>query len=121
MKRDLLNHEGIKIGELELPDDTPEEIWQKQLSMYNISEESQKIPDITPKQLRQAIVLSGIPLSTIEAIVDSLDEPMRSLTKIQWEYSILFERDNDLVNKLGHTIGLDSKALDDLWILAGTL
>lgn len=35
MIRDVLNHLGDKIGELELPDCTPEEVWQQKLSIYN--------------------------------------------------------------------------------------
>lgn len=34
MKRDILDYQGNKIGELELPDDTSEEVWQKKLSFY---------------------------------------------------------------------------------------
>lgn len=34
MIRDILNYNGDKIGELELPDDTPEEIWAARLEPY---------------------------------------------------------------------------------------
>jgi hypothetical protein len=34
MKRDILNYLGEKIGELELPDNTPEKDWQERLSVY---------------------------------------------------------------------------------------
>lgn len=34
MKRDILNHLGAKIGEMELPDGTAEEVWEKKLAMY---------------------------------------------------------------------------------------
>lgn len=34
MTRDILNHLGKKIGELELPDGTSEEVWTEKLSVY---------------------------------------------------------------------------------------
>lgn len=34
MVRDILDYLGQKIGELELPDDTPEEVWQNRLAPY---------------------------------------------------------------------------------------
>lgn len=34
MKRDILNHLGQKVGELELPDGTSEEEWTEKLSQY---------------------------------------------------------------------------------------
>jgi hypothetical protein len=36
MKRDILNYLNEKIGEMELPDNTPEEIWEKLLSPYKV-------------------------------------------------------------------------------------
>lgn len=35
-KRDILNYLGEKIGELELPIGTSEEIWQAKLALYAI-------------------------------------------------------------------------------------
>jgi hypothetical protein len=34
MKRDILNYLNEKIGELELPDETSEDVWQKKLAVY---------------------------------------------------------------------------------------
>ena len=34
MKRDILNYLGQKIGELELPDDTSEQVWTQKLAVY---------------------------------------------------------------------------------------
>lgn len=41
-KRDILNYLGAKIGELELPDDTSEEIWAKKLAVYATAPLSQQ-------------------------------------------------------------------------------
>ena len=49
MKRDILNYLGQKIGELELSDDTPEEVWNQKLAVYA------KAPEVvTP-----SIIVSG--------------------------------------------------------------
>ena len=79
------------------------------------------IPQVTPRQMRQALVLSGISLDSIEAALDSLSEPTRSLAKVEWEYSIAFQRDRPLVAQMGAMLGLNSTQLDSLWIFAGTL
>lgn len=34
-KRDILDYQGIKVGEMELPSGTSEETWQSQLAMYS--------------------------------------------------------------------------------------
>jgi hypothetical protein len=34
-KRDILDYQGIKVGEMELPSGTSEETWQFQLAMYS--------------------------------------------------------------------------------------
>lgn len=36
MKRDILNHLGQKVGEIELPDGTSEEAWQSKLAAYAV-------------------------------------------------------------------------------------
>jgi hypothetical protein len=37
MIRDILNYLGDKIGEMELPDDTPEEVWEQRLAIYAVA------------------------------------------------------------------------------------
>lgn len=76
---------------------------------------------VTPRQFRQALVLSGVDIAVIESAIDQLSEPTRSLAKIEWEYSTAFLRSNALVNQMGPSLGFDSEALDNLWLLAGSL
>ena len=79
------------------------------------------IPDVTPRQFRSALFLSGISIATIQAAIDLQEEPNKTLANIGLEYATLFERNNDIVNALGPAIGLDGEALDNLWLLAGSL
>lgn len=79
------------------------------------------IKSITPRQARQAIVLSGLSLATIEGAMDLLPEPHASLAKIEWEYSTLIIRSNLLIEQMGLILGLTTEQIDDLFILGGKL
>lgn len=79
------------------------------------------VPDITPRQLRLALILQGHSLGDIDAALDTLPEPTRSLAKTEWEYSILFERRKPMVSTVGGMLGLTETQLDDLWVFAGGL
>lgn len=76
---------------------------------------------VTPRQIRTALVLSGISLSSIEAIIDSLPSPNKEIALIAWEYSVEFQRNNPLINQLAPLLGLSSEQIDDIFILASTL
>lgn len=76
---------------------------------------------VSPRQFRIALVLSGISLSSIEAIIDSLPPPNKEIALIAWEYSVEFQRDNPLINQLALLLGVSSKQIDDIFILASTL
>jgi hypothetical protein len=98
--------------------------------LYNLSApvEKQKtvdnrpaIPNATPRQIRQALILSGVNLQDIEDALDSMPEPTRTLAKIEWEYSVAFVRENALTNQVGQMLGWTSAQLDDLWTLALSL
>lgn len=121
MKKDILNYLGEKIGELELPDSTSEEVWQRKLALYSQPPATEPIKDVTPRQIRQAMVLSGVTMEQIDAAIASLPEPTKSLARIEWEYSTLFIRSNPLVSSVGTMLGWSSDQLDALWRLAATL
>jgi hypothetical protein len=78
-------------------------------------------PNVTPRQIRQALILSGVSISDIEAALLSLPEPQKSLAKTEWEYSIAFERDRPLVASVAQMLGWTPEQLDALWLFAGTL
>lgn len=76
---------------------------------------------VTPRQMRLALSRSGISLSTIESIINSLPEPTKSETRITWEYSVEFQRNNPLLNAMAPVLGLTSQQVDNLFALASTL
>lgn len=76
---------------------------------------------VTPRQMKQALVLSGVTLQQIEDALNSLSEPTRSLAKIEWEYSLEFQRTRPIVASVGAMLGWSSQQLDSLWAFAATL
>lgn len=76
---------------------------------------------VTPRQMRLALVMSGISLDTIESVINSLPEPTRTLTRVTWEYSVEFQRNNQLLNTMAPVLGLSKEQVDGLFILASTL
>lgn len=121
MTRDILDYEGNVVGELDLPDDTPEEVWAAKLAKYALPPPTPTIPDVTPRQMRQALVLMGVSLETIESALDALPEPHKSLARIEWEYSVAFQRQRPLVSQVAALLGWDSNQLDQLWYFAASL
>lgn len=77
--------------------------------------------DVTPRQIRQALVLNNVTMAQIESALDALPEPTKSLAKIEWEYSTAFVRSNPLVAQVGVALGWTSQQLDNLWRFAKTL
>jgi len=79
------------------------------------------IPSVTPRQMRIALVMYGIPISTIDNMIESLPEPNRSVARITWEYSIEFQRNNQLIVSMAPMLGLTSQQIDQLFVLASSL
>lgn len=86
-----------------------------------INEESRAIQLVSPRQMRIALVMSGISLDIVESAINSLPEPNRTVAKITWEYSIEFQRNNPLLVAVAPALGLTSKQVDDLFTLASKL
>lgn len=124
-----LNHNGIlytNIQDLEVAiQSLPEVEKQAILNDFNgvpntpVSDNIPKV--VTPRQIRLALVVSGIPISVIESTIDSLPEPQKSMTRITWEYSTEFQRSNPMLAAMSPMLGLTSEQVDNLFVLAATL
>jgi hypothetical protein len=53
--------------------------------------------ELTPRQIRLALIQSGINLSNIDAMIDQLPEPNKSITKTLREYSLSYERNDEML------------------------
>ena len=79
------------------------------------------VPDsVRNAQARLALLQSGL-LERVIAEIEAMEEPNRGKAKIVWEYEQNIRRDNPLVLSLGALLGLNSKELDYLFVLAATL
>ena len=85
--------------------------------------EVKEVPQIvSPRQIRQALVLSGFSISAIEITLSSIeDEQQKALALIAWEYATECYRYDDLVKNLAPLLSLTEDDLDDLWIFAATM
>jgi hypothetical protein len=79
------------------------------------------IAPVTPRQMRLALLASGVTAAAVESAIGSLSEPTKSQAMIAWEYSTLFLRENPLVNMLGQMLGWSETQLDNLWLAAAVL
>ena len=76
---------------------------------------------VTRRQARQALLLAG-KLAGVQAAIDAIpDSTLRQLAEIEWTDSLEFERNRPLLIQLGAALGLDSAALDQLFIAAHAL
>lgn len=74
---------------------------------------------ITPRQLRLALVRSGITLLSVTAALDALpDGPEKEEAEIEWEYATRYERLAPALLTIASTIGLTAEAVDTLWAQA---
>ena len=98
-----------------------DQLYAMDISAYLHYTNRDNIPDVSPRQFRSALVLSNISIASVEAAMDQLAEPHKSLAKIQWEYSLAFQRRNPLVAMVGNVMGKTPEELDSIWAFAGTL
>lgn len=89
--------------------------------VWDLNKMYANIPPVTPRQIRQALILSGVSMAAIEGALATLPEPTKSLAITEWEYSTLFERRRPLVTSVGVMLGWTSEQLDQLWKLAKSL
>ncbi|MES2633997.1 MAG: hypothetical protein V4669_13570 [Pseudomonadota bacterium] len=76
---------------------------------------------VTRRQAKQALLLAGL-LSSVQAAIDAIpDATQRALVQIEWDDSLNFERNRPVLIALGTAMGLDSAAMDQLFITADTL
>lgn len=94
----------------------PEVGWK-----YDGKEFYRDVKPVTPRQFRQAAILMGISLQMIEEAIEQLPDPHKSLAKVEWEYSTLFERRRPIVRMMGTILGWTEKQIDDLWVVAGKI
>ena len=107
-----VNEYNAATGETTERDMTPEEIAAMQ-EMENLPE---PVPQsLTSRQLRLQWVIDGHDLATIQAAINQLPEPQKSVAQINWEYAGTFDRDNELLCGVADALGIKDEQLDDIF------
>ena len=76
--------------------------------------------EVTMRQARLALHAAG-KLAAVNAAINALPDPPKTAALIEWEYSSTVRRDSQFVSMLGPALGLDSAALDALFVAASKL
>lgn len=99
--------------------------------MYEVYKEGDRLPiqstvtgdvpqEVTMRQARLALHAAG-KLTSVNAAISALPDPPKTAALIEWEYSSTVRRDSQFVAMLGPVLGLDSAALDALFVAASKL
>lgn len=79
------------------------------------------VPDrVNNSQMRAALAVGGL-LAGIEAFLDSLPEPARTVARIGWDYGNEIYRVSPLVQAAQAALGLTDEQVDGLFRLAATI
>lgn len=93
--------------------------------VYAAGEWGPPLPPDVPQivTMRQACVAlhdAGL-LTAVEAAIDAMDEPERTVASINWLRAREVRRDNALVQQLSAVLDLDDAALDALFVAAAAV
>lgn len=96
-------------------------LWIDGSAIHVVSASADPVPqEVTMRQARLALHAAG-KLAAVNAAIAALPDPPKTAALIEWEYSSTVRRDSKFVAMLGPAIGLDSAALDALFIAASKL
>lgn len=74
------------------------------------------LQDISPRQIRLALLSIGITGNMVELIMGQLPSPQKEQAIIAWQFSNSFKRDLPETAQIGAMLGLTSAQLDQIWI-----
>ena len=100
-----------------------EETYVRDLSQQEIDQRLPQPPDTcTPRQLRIALIQTGISLSTIEAQIDAISDPVqKEIARAEWEYALEIKKEHPLVGMIAAALNLTEQQINDIFVLAVTL
>ncbi len=72
-------------------------------------------------QFLASVKLAGFSHEAIEAMIASLEEPLRTVAQSKWSAATQIRRDNPLINQLGAVLGLTTEQIDQVFRVAAAL
>lgn len=78
------------------------------------------VPTVTRRQALRALHEAGL-LDDVEAAINALPEPQKTLARIDWDNAQDFRRDFPLLLSLAGAIGLTSAQIDSLFAAAAAI
>jgi hypothetical protein len=100
-----------------------EESYVRNLSQQEINDRLPQPPDsCTPRQLRIALILTGIMPSIIDSQINAITDPtQKEIAYAEWEYALEIKKEHPLVNMMATNLNLTEQQVNDIFTLAVTL
>jgi hypothetical protein len=97
-------------------------VWRQQWVEVPAPErEAPVIPQVVSmRQARLALLQAGL-LDDVEATITTLEEPQRTATQIEWEYSTEVQRASSTTAMLAGVLGLTKEQIDEMFSTAAML
>ena len=94
------------------------DIWIEGATAEEIEQSNKKIvpESISQMKLRKQLILSGISITSIDTMIQSLPEPNKSIIYTMWEYAVVFDRNNPELNQMAYALGITQEQLDYIFI-----
>lgn len=74
---------------------------------------------VTQWQIRRWLIANGISMTTIEQMIDSIDDNLkREQLRIDWEYAQSVKRSHPILIEFATSLGMDEKAIDQAFVEA---
>lgn len=77
--------------------------------------------ELTPRQIRLALIQSGISLNDIDTMIDTVQEPNKSIVRTLREYSLSYNRNDPMLIQFATQLWMNEEQIDNLFILWSTL
>lgn len=100
-----------------------EENYIRALTPEEIEQRLDRGPNAcTPRQLRIALIQSGVSLATVQGFIDSIQDPVqKEIAIVEWEYALEIVKEHPLVQTIATNLNLTKQQVNDIFTLAITL
>ena len=108
--------------------DLPNFKWINETYVRNLTQEEieQRLPQqpdtCTPRQLRIALIQTGISPSTIDSQIQAISDPIqKEIAYSEWEYALEIKKEHPLVAMMAINLNLTEQQVNDIFSNAVTL